>query len=134
MLTHALPATAFALTPFAAVDGGSVAFAVIVISQGIASLTAPVTNVSIVTLIQRGTPVRAIGRVVGAVFPFVWGANALGPALGSIVAAVTINRVPFLLAATLAAAAVACLAIGAVHRVRDEVPGRLRVALPPDAT
>lgn len=130
VLTHVLLAIAFALTPLAAVGGRFLAFVVIVVSQGIAAFTTPITNVSVMTLIQRATPVRAIGRILGAVLPFVWGANALGPTLGSVVAAVTNTSLTFLLAAMLAAAAVAGLITGAVHRVRDEVPGRLRVALP----
>jgi MFS family permease len=127
VMAEALQAAAFALTPAAALGGRSFAFAVIVITQGISAFTVPVTNVSIMTMVQRATPARAMGRVVGAVLPFVWGANALGPLLGSALAVLTNNTVTFFLAAAMAAAAVGCLVRGAVHQVIDEVPDYLRV-------
>jgi hypothetical protein len=41
--------------------------------------------VAIITLIQKATPVEAMGRVNGVALPFIWGANALGPVVGGYV-------------------------------------------------
>ncbi|MDX3114938.1 MULTISPECIES: MFS transporter [Streptomyces] len=129
VLTHALLGLAFALLPAAALGGKLFAVAVVVVSQGISSFTGPLTNVAVVTLIQKATPVQALGRVNGVALPFVWGANALGPVIGSAVAAMTGNAVAFVLAAVLAWAAIGWIFRGAVQQLTDDVPEDLRVSV-----
>ncbi|WP_405557761.1 MFS transporter [Streptomyces canus] len=128
VLTHALLGLAFALLPAAMLGGKQFAFAVVVVSQGISSFTGPLTNVAIITLIQKATPVEAMGRVNGVALPFIWGANALGPVVGGAVAAMTGNAVAFILAAVLAWAAIGWIFRGAVQQLVDDVPDHLRVA------
>jgi MFS family permease len=129
VLTHALLGFAFALLPAAMLGGKELAFAVVVVSQGISSFTGPLTNVAIITLIQKATPVEAMGRVNGVALPFIWGANALGPVVGGAVAAMTGNAVAFILAAVLAWAAIGWIFRGAVQQLVDDVPDHLRVAV-----
>jgi MFS family permease len=129
VLTHALLGLAFALLPAATLGGKLFAFVVVVVSQGISSFTGPLTNVAVITLIQKATPVEAMGRVNGVALPFIWGANALGPVLGSTVAAMTGNAVAFILAAVLAWAAIGWIFRGAVQQLTDDVPDRLRVSV-----
>ncbi|WOX10573.1 MFS transporter [Streptomyces sp. N50] len=128
VLTHALLGLAFVLLPAATLGGKLFAFAVVVVSQSISSFTGPLTNVALITLIQKATPVHAMGRVNGVALPFIWGANALGPVVGSAVAAMTGNAVAFLLAAVLAWAAIGWIFRGAVQRLTDDVPEPLRVS------
>lgn len=129
VLTHALLGLAFVLLPAAMLGGKPFAFTVVVVSQSISSFTGPLTNVALITLIQKATPVQAMGRVNGAALPFIWGANALGPVVGSAVAAMTGNVVAFVLAAVLAWAAVGWIFRGAVQRLADDVPEHLRVSV-----
>ncbi|WP_406326942.1 MFS transporter [Streptomyces sp. NBC_00203] len=129
VLTHALLGLAFVLLPAATLGGKQFAFAVVVVSQGISSFTGPLTNVALITLIQKATPVQAMGRVNGAALPFIWGANALGPVVGSAVAAMTGNVVSFFLAAVLAWAAIGWIFRGAVQRLADDVPEPLRISV-----
>ncbi|WP_078600096.1 MFS transporter [Streptomyces violens] len=129
LLTHSMLVVAFALMPLAQV--GSTAFAVVVlmVAQGIASFTTPVGNVGVMTLIQKATPPQAMGRVGGVALPFVWGANAAGPLLGSAVAVTVGNVGAFYLAAVLALGAVLWVLVGSVTRLRDDVPEELRVVV-----
>ena len=129
VLTHALLGLAFALLPAATLGGKVFAFAVVAVSQGISSFTGPLTNVAAITLIQKATPIHAMGRVNGITLPFIWGANALGPVVGSAVAATTGNAVAFVLAAVLAWAAIWWIFRGTVQRLTDDVPERLRVSV-----
>ncbi|WP_416960578.1 MFS transporter [Streptomyces sp. Agncl-13] len=128
VLTHALLGLAFILLPAATLGGKPFAFAVVVVSQSISSFTGPLTNVALITLIQKATPVHAMGRVTGVALPFIWGANALGPVVGSTVAAMTGNAVAFILAAVLAWAAIGWIFRGAVQRLTDDVPDHLRIS------
>lgn len=129
VLTHALLGLAFALLPVATQGGTTFAFAIIVVSQSISTFTAPVTNVSVMTLIQKATPPQAMGRVTGVALPFVWGANALGPSVGTAVAAATNDVVAFFLASLFAVTAIVWIFTGAVHRLTDDVPEHLRISV-----
>ncbi|WP_405847082.1 MFS transporter [Streptomyces sp. NBC_01518] len=129
VLTHALLGLAFVLLPAATLGGKPFAFVVVVVSQSISSFTGPLTNVALITLIQKATPVHAMGRVTGVALPFIWGANALGPVVGSTVAAMTGNAVAFILAAVLAWAAIGWIFRGAVQRLTDDVPDPLRISV-----
>ncbi|MFS4092210.1 MFS transporter [Streptomyces sp. AF1A] len=127
ILTHALLGLAFVLLPVASSAGKGLAFVVIVVSQAISSFTTPVANVSIMTMIQKATPPQAMGRVGGVSLPLVWGANAVGPLLGSAVAALASVRLTFFFAAVLAWCAVVWILLGSVQRITDDVPEELRV-------
>ena len=78
-----------------------------------------------------GLSTPRMGRVNGAALPFVWGANALGPIVGSAVAAVTSNVVAFPLAALFAMTAIVWILTGGAHRLIDDVPQHLRIAASP---
>jgi len=129
VLTHVLLGLAFVLLPAATLGGKPFAFAVVVVSQSISGFTGPLTNVAVITLFQKATPARAMGRVNGVALPFVWGANALGPVIGSAVATATGNLVAFFLATLLAWAAIGWIFKGAVQRLTDDVPEHLRVTV-----
>jgi Na+/melibiose symporter-like transporter len=129
ILTHSLLAVAFILLPAAAWGGTGFAFVVIVVSQAIASFTTPIANVGIMTLLQKATPAEALGRVGGVALPFVWGANAAGPLLGSLIALIFTTGVAFVFAAALAVGAVGWILVGSVQRLIDEVPEELRVVV-----
>ncbi|GGY15988.1 MFS transporter [Streptomyces djakartensis] len=128
VLTHAMLALAFLLLPTAVLGGTTFGFAIIVVSQAISNFTMPVTNVAVMTLIQKATPSDMLGRVTGVALPFVWGANALGPVVGTAVAAATGNTAAFLLSSLLAGTAVLWILVGGLHRLTDEVPEQLRVS------
>lgn len=127
VLTHSMLALAFGLLPTAMLGSTFFGFIVVVVSQAISNFTMPITNVAVMTLIQKATPSDMLGRITGAALPFVWGANALGPVMGSAIAAATSNVVAFLLASLLAGTAVVWILVGALHRLTDEVPEHLRV-------
>jgi hypothetical protein len=55
ILTHSLLGLAFVLLPLATLGGKGFAFAAIVVSQCISSLTTPIANVGIMTLVQKAT-------------------------------------------------------------------------------
>ncbi|HEV2640009.1 MAG TPA: MFS transporter [Actinocrinis sp.] len=130
ILTHTLLGLAFLLLPAATSGGKGFAFAVIVVSQCISSFTSPIANVGIMTLIQKTTPPQAMGRVGGVSLPFVWGANAVGPLLGSAIAAAFADTaVVFFVAAGLAWTAVLWIFVGSVQKITDEVPEELRLQL-----
>ncbi|MET7575520.1 MFS transporter [Streptomyces sp. NPDC005492] len=129
VLTHGMLGLAFVLLPAATMGGKPFAFAVVVASQCISSFTGPLTNVAVITLFQKATPVQMMGRVNGVALPFIWGANALGPVLGSAVAAATGNASAFFLAAVLAWTAIGWIYRGAVQQLTDEVPDHLRVSV-----
>ncbi|MFJ1895312.1 MULTISPECIES: MFS transporter [unclassified Streptomyces] len=129
IFTHLVLGVAFVLLPTAQTGGTTFAFTVIVISQLISSFTSPIANVGIMTLIQKATPPQAMGRVGGVALPFVWGANAIGPLLGSGIAAVSNNATTFFVAAAMAWIATIWIVLGSVHTLFDEVPVELRVAV-----
>lgn len=129
ILTHALLGIAFVMIPLATAGGRGFAFAVIVVSQLIASFTVPIANVAIMSLIQKATPPQAMGRVGGVALPLVWGANAAGPLLGGVVAALVSIEATFYLAAVLAWLAVVFVIVGQVQRIHDEVPEDLRLVV-----
>ncbi|HZM77393.1 MAG TPA: MFS transporter [Candidatus Limnocylindrales bacterium] len=129
VFTHALLGVAFLLLPTAALGGKGWAIIVIVLSQGIASLTVPIANVGIMTIIQKATPMQAMGRVGGVALPFVWGANALGPMLGSAIAVTFTTVVAFLLASAFAFLAVAWILVGSIQLIIDDVPEDLKVVI-----
>ncbi|WP_340384771.1 MFS transporter [Streptomyces sp. SS7] len=129
IFTHLALGLAFLLLPVADEGGKALAFTVLVVSQCVSSFTVPIANVGIMTLIQKSTPPQAMGRVGGVALPFVWGANALGPLLGSAIAATAGTSVTFYTATALAWAATVWIVRGSVHRLTDEVPEELRVAV-----
>ncbi|MFD3616503.1 MFS transporter [Streptomyces sp. NPDC058676] len=129
VLTHFVLALAFGLLPTAVLGGTSLGFVIVVVSQALSNFTMPVTNVAVMTLIQKATPSDMLGRVTGVALPFVWGANALGPVMGSAIAAAMGNVVAFLLSSLLAGTAVVWIVVGALHRLTDEVPEQLRVTV-----
>lgn len=127
VLTHLLEVIAFLLLPAATLGGTAFAFTVIVVSQCLASVTIPISNVAIMTMIQKITPPEAMGRVGGVAVPFVWGANAVGPLLGGVVAAAIGTQSVFYAAAFLALVSVAWIYVGTVQRVHTEVPEEERL-------
>lgn len=129
ILTHVVLAVAFALLPLALLGGTTLAFTVIVVSQCLSSMTTPIANVGIMTLIHKATPPEAMGRVGGVALPFVWGANAVGPVLGSAIAVLLANWMSFLLAAVMALGAVAWILVGSLYKVTDDVPEEWKVVV-----
>ncbi|WP_433496692.1 MFS transporter [Sphaerimonospora sp. CA-214678] len=129
VFTHILLGVALLLLPLATIGGTGWAFGVIVASQCLASFTTPIGNVGIMTLIQKATPPAAMGRVAGVALPFVWGAHAAGPLLGSAIAAVFATSVVFVAGSALAFCAVFWIVLGSVHRLTDDVPEDLRVVV-----
>jgi predicted MFS family arabinose efflux permease len=130
LLTHSMLVVAFLLLPFAQFGNTTTAVIILIISQGISSFTTPVGNVGVMTLIQKATPPQAMGRVGGVALPFVWGANAAGPLLGSAIAVAFANVTAFYLAAALAVVAVLWVLAGRVHKLIDDVPEQERVVVP----
>ncbi|MEV4131799.1 MFS transporter [Dactylosporangium sp. NPDC049742] len=130
LLTHSMLVVAFLLLPFAQFGNTATAVTILIISQGISSFTTPVGNVGVMTLIQKATPPQAMGRVGGVALPFVWGANAAGPLLGSAIAVAFANVTAFYLAAALAVVAVFWVLAGRVHKLIDDVPEQERVVVP----
>lgn len=130
LLTHSMLVVAFLLLPFAQFGNTTTAVIILIISQGISSFTTPVGNVGVMTLIQKATPPQAMGRVGGVALPFVWGANAAGPLLGSLVAVTVNNVAAFYLAAALAVLALLWVVAGKVQRLHDDVPEDMRVVVP----
>jgi MFS family permease len=124
--THLVLGAALLLLPFA--PHGAAGVVIVVASQFLASLTTPVANVGILTMVQHATPVHLMGRVGGVSLPLVWGANALGPLLGAVIAESLGYRACFILAGALAWCAIAWIVAGGVYRVRSEVPAEQRVA------
>lgn len=129
LLTHSMLVVAFLLLPLAQFGGTAFAVAVLITSQSIASFTTPVGNVGVMTLIQKATPPQAMGRVGGVALPFVWGANAVGPLLGSAVAVWINNVAAFYLAAVMALGSVLWVLVGAVPKLVDDVPEDMRVVV-----
>jgi predicted MFS family arabinose efflux permease len=107
---------------------GPLGFAVVVASQFLSSVTTPIANVGIMTMVQKATPLQLMGRAGGVALALVWGANALGPVLGGVVATTVGVEFSFVLAALCAWIAIFWVLAGAVHRVRDEVPTDLQVS------
>lgn len=130
VIAHVLMAIAFLLLPVAQVGGKGFAFAVIAVSQCLGSFTIPIGNVGIMTLIQKATPLAAMGRVAGVSLPFVWGANAIGPLIGGAIGALFFNAAAFYLAAALALCSVLWIFLGSLHRLTSEVPENMRVVVP----
>ena len=130
LLTHSMLVVAFLLLPFAQFGNTATAITILIISQGISSFTTPVGNVAVMTLIQKATPPQAMGRVGGVALPFVWGANAAGPLLGSLIAVTVSNVAAFYLAAVLAVVALLWVVAGKVQQLHDDVPEDMRVVVP----
>ncbi|MEW2294695.1 MFS transporter [Streptomyces sp. NPDC006743] len=129
LMTHSMLVVAFALLPVSQAGGTGFAVAVLIVSQGISSFTTPVGNVGVMTLIQKATPPQAMGRVGGVSLPLVWGANAVGPLLGSAVAVTAGNSAAFYLASALALCAVLWILAGSVTRLTDDVPEDMRLVV-----
>jgi MFS family permease len=129
LLTETVFVLGLALLPFAQLGGKGFAIAILIISESITSFVTSVMNVGLLTLIQKATPAEAMGRVGGVALPFVWGANALGPLLGSLIAVTVNNVAAFYLAIVLAAISVVWILVGRVHRLGDDVPEEERVVV-----
>ncbi|MBB2910386.1 putative MFS family arabinose efflux permease [Streptosporangium becharense] len=124
IFTHLVLGCAFLLLLTA--EPGPAGFAVVIASQFLSSLTTPVANVGIMTMVQKATPVHLMGRAGGIALALVWGSNALGPLLGGIIASAVAIEFSFVLAAVFAWFAIFWVLVGSVHHIRDEVPAELQ--------
>jgi MFS family permease len=130
LFTHVLLGVALALLAIA--PSGGLGFVVVAVSQFLSALTTPIANVGIMTIVQKATPMHLMGRIGGVSLPLVWGANALGPVLGAVLASQIGFRPTFVIAGVLAVLAIGWIVAGSIQNIRDDVPEHLRAGYEPE--